>query len=323
MNELRYANAVARIRANELSLVSKQSMEQVMRSKDITSALKALADKGYAGIAETENYETVLKARLDDAWQLLNEVLPEKNILDFLVVKNDFHNIKNALKCIIAGRNPQRHYMTPSVIPPKAIDEAVKTRNYSELPKFAANTIAEVYEVLSRTQNGQEADIITDRRSLEYMLEIADKTGESMIIDIAQKLCALTDIKIALRGTRTKKDRLFFSMAIAKCSAFDKQKLINSALTGENALKEYLMQTDYREATEHIENSNLAFEKWCDDLIMKTVEIAKSKVFGVEPLIAYYIAKEAEVKNIRIMLSCINNGISAEETEERMRLLYV
>jgi len=50
---------------------------------------------------------------------------------------------------------------------------------------------------------------------------------------------------------------------------------------------------------------------------------AKHITFGVAPLAAYYVAVEAEVKALRIALSCKRNRVAEEMIRERMRLLYV
>ena len=45
--------------------------------------------------------------------------------------------------------------------------------------------------------------------------------------------------------------------------------------------------------------------------------------FGSEPLAAYFIAKEAEIKNLRILSVCKEFGADKETITERMRKLYV
>ena len=72
-----------------------------------------------------------------------------------------------------------------------------------------------------------------------------------------------------------------------------------------------------------IKDSNSAFEKWCDDYIMNSLEEGKTENFGIAPVIAYYYAKETEIRNIRIILSCIYNELPKEKIIERMRKLYV
>jgi V/A-type H+-transporting ATPase subunit C len=47
------------------------------------------------------------------------------------------------------------------------------------------------------------------------------------------------------------------------------------------------------------------------------------QAFGAEPLAAYYIAAEAELKNLRILSVCKESGTDKETMTERMRKLYV
>ena len=56
---------------------------------------------------------------------------------------------------------------------------------------------------------------------------------------------------------------------------------------------------------------------------MSHIEKAKYKSFGIEPLIAFYIAKDAEIKNVRIILSCKHNELPPQTIRERVRKLYV
>ena len=45
--------------------------------------------------------------------------------------------------------------------------------------------------------------------------------------------------------------------------------------------------------------------------------------FGTEPLMAYFIAKETEIKNLRILKVCKECNTNKETIMERMRKLYV
>ena len=53
------------------------------------------------------------------------------------------------------------------------------------------------------------------------------------------------------------------------------------------------------------------------------LHFAALKAFGVEPLAAYFIAKETEIKNLRILVTCKEFGADNDIITERMRKLYV
>ena len=49
---------------------------------------------------------------------------------------------------------------------------------------------------------------------------------------------------------------------------------------------------------------------------------AKTKPFGVEPLAAYLLGKENEVKTVRIILSGKHNDLPDDVVKTRIRQLY-
>ena len=91
----------------------------------------------------------------------------------------------------------------------------------------------------------------------------------------------------------------------------------------------YLRQTPYDGSAQFLDengdgNSSLSgFEKWFDDRLMELIQKAKSTYFGPDPLAAYYLAREAELRNIRILLSGKRHGVEDAVIRERMRKLYV
>ena len=60
-----------------------------------------------------------------------------------------------------------------------------------------------------------------------------------------------------------------------------------------------------------------------DNYIMNHAKEAKRVNFGPEPIIAYIIAKETEIKIIRIIMVGKVNKVSEEVIRERLRELYV
>ena len=56
---------------------------------------------------------------------------------------------------------------------------------------------------------------------------------------------------------------------------------------------------------------------------MECVNKAKYTAFGIDPIIAYYVARDAEIKTVRIVLSAKINNLPADVIRERVRTLYV
>ena len=70
------------------------------------------------------------------------------------------------------------------------------------------------------------------------------------------------------------------------------------------------------------EHSLAAYERLSDNYLINYIKPAKYIVFGVEPLIGYLLAKEHEMKLIRIIMIGKLNDLSAEAIRERLRDTY-
>ena len=224
---------------------------------------------------------------------------------------------------LISQRNIEGSVIKPTFVDVEEIQNALQIGDYSALPEYIQEDLKEVYELAVRTNDGQLTDITLDRKASERMKFLADKTEDEFIKSFAEKIIAIANIKIAIRGARTSRDAVFFDSAFCKCDTLDIEELKQICPKGENEVLDYLENTVYSSVVEAVKESNSAFEKWCDDEIMNSVEQGKTENFSVAPIVAYYYAKETEIRNIRIILSCIYNGLSREKITERMRMLYV
>lgn len=329
MKETDYAYAVARIRANESSLLTTADIEQLITAENYQSVLRFLEEKGWINPESKDDVNAAFKKQLNNTWQLLSEVSPDIGELDFLIVKNDFHNIKAALKNFISANthdsdiNGTDSFVTPSSVDPELIKNAIFNKRFNELPDFAKDAAKKTYDVLIRSADGQLADIMLDSMALNVTMEKADRTKNEFIKKMAELICATANIKIAIRAARTGKDSQFLETALCQTKTLDKASLIDATIKGLDILIAYISTTSYSEAANYMKISVTALEKWCDDILMSHINNAKYICLGVEPLIAFYIAKDAEVKNVRIILSCKHNKLSPEVIKERMRKLYV
>ena len=198
-------------------------------------------------------------------------------------------------------------YAKSTVYDSEKIIKAVDERKFEELPEFMQKPAKEAYDVLTSTSNGQLADAIIDKATLEEIERLGKKSGCKVLKALSERMVATACIKTALRCANTNKTESFMERSIPECDSISKKELIAAALEG----------------AEEWKKSTSAFEKWCDDILMECVGDGKFTPFGLDPIVAYYIAKDAEIKTVRIILSAKINNLPAELIRERVRALYV
>ncbi len=321
--ELEYTYAVARVRANEQTLLSAADIEQLITAGDYKVTMQKLSDAGWGEIKDIYNYASYLENYFAKTWDFLVEIMSDIHELDLLLVKNDMQNLKAALKQIVSQHDAKDLYVQSTVYDTESILKAVEERRWNDLPDFMQEPAEEAYEVLTETANGQLADAIIDKATLERIKYLGIKSGSPVLAELAERMCATANIKTALRCANTGKSKDFVTRSLCDCDSISKDKLVETSLEGVESVLKYLDESSYKDAGAKFKESTSVFEKWCDDILMECVKEARYTAFGIDPIIAYYVARDAEIKTVRIILSAKINNLPADVIRERVRALYV
>jgi len=322
MADNQYLYAVARIRSKELGLLSKSDIEQLMGCKSEKECMNYLADKGW-GRMENESAEQMLAAEREKTWELIGELVDDMSVFNTFLYSNDFHNLKAAIKQVYTDSAQDAIYISHGTIEPAVILEAISKKEFDRLPDYMRASAAEAYQVMMQTGDSQLCDIIIDRAALDTILQKSKESGNEVLAEYGELKVAAANINIVIRSIKTGKDKAFMERAIAECASLNKDELINAAMEGIEAVYEYLSATKYAEAVNAIKESPSAFERWCDNLIIRHISPQKYNPFTLSPLVAYIIARDNEIKTVRIILSGKRNEIPDSKVRERLRDMYV
>jgi len=322
MADNQYLYAVARIRSKELGLLSKSDIEQLMGCKSEKECVNFLADKGW-GRTEHESTEQMLAAEREKTWELIGELVEDMSVFNTFLYSNDYHNLKAAIKQVYTDYAQGAIYISHGTIEPAVIVEAIREKEFGSLPDYMRACAQEAYQIMMQTGDSQLCDIIIDRAALDTILQKSRESGNEVLAEYGELKVAAANINIIIRSIKTGKDKAFMERAIAECTSLNKEKLINAALEGIDAVYDYLSSTKYADAVDAIKESPSAFERWCDNLIIRHISPQKYNPFTLSPLVAYIIARDNEIKTVRIILSGKRNEIPDSKVRERLRDMYV
>lgn len=304
-----YASAVAAVKAMENSLFNRSDLEQLINARSKAES-ETLINSKNAGT-------------LPEVWEMLRTYAPDSRELEILLFRNDFHNLKAVLKAMISGREPDSYIIEPSNVSPDDLKEAFRKKDMDFLPDYMRETAVRAYEILTETLDGQLADTVIDTACMNAMQKAAESSRNDFMRKYVNLITVCADIKTAYRCSKMNKQRAFLEIAVCGSPELDKESIIRAALGGTESLLSFIEHTEYAELAALLKESPARFEKRCDDLITELAQSARLKAFGIEPLAAYYIAKEAEIKNLRIISVCRESGADRETITERLRELYV
>ena len=324
MSKTKYTYAVARIRALEVSLLTNAVIEQLLACKSAEQALQLLVEKGWGDLtAGTLDADEVLNKEEEKMWQTIREVAPDMHVFDVLSLPKLYHNLKAAIKEVCTEVENKNIFYDDCEISGEEMFALVQNKEFDKLPGNMPATAREAFDTLLHTRDGQLCDLIIDRATLEAMLEAGKKSGEKIIEEYAQTAVAIADIKIAVRSQKTGKNAEFMKKAMVNCSEINVDQLTQAALAGAEEIAQYLEGTSYREGADALRISPSAFERWCDNKMTDSMRSQKYESFSVGPLLAYLLARQNEIKTVRIILTGKQNEFPDEAIRERIREMYV
>lgn len=324
MSKTKYTYAVARIRALEVSLLTNAVIEQLLACKSAEQALQFLVEKGWGDLtAGTLDADEVLNKEEEKMWQTIREVAPDMHVFDVLSLPKLYHNLKAAIKEVCTEVENKNIFYDDCEIPGEEMFALVQNKEFDKLPGNMSATAREAFDTLLHTRDGQLCDLIIDHATLEAMLEAGKKSVEKIIEEYAQTAVAIADIKIAVRSQKTGKNAEFMKKAMVNCSEINVDQLTQAALAGAEEIAQYLEGTSYREGADALRISPSAFERWCDNKMTDSMRSQKYESFSVGPLLAYLLARQNEIKTVRIILTGKQNEFPDEAIRERIREMYV
>lgn len=318
-----YTYAVARIRALEVSLFSNSTIDQLMACQSYDQCLQFLEEKGWGDSETSGNAEAILTREEEKIWEVVKELSVDMKNFDVLSYAKLYHNLKAAIKEVCTEEKNRHIFYEDVSVPGSTMLEIVKERDFVKLPDHMQSVAAEAFDTLLHTRDGQLCDVIIDRAALDAVYRAGKASDVRIIRDYAESTVAVADIKIAVRSQKTAKSIDFMKRAMAECDSVNVDQLSKAALAGMDAIRDYLLGTAYAEGAAALEESPSAFERWCDNRIIQTISPQKYNAFTIGPVIAYVIARQNEIKTVRIILSGKLNELPEDSIRERVREMYV
>lgn len=322
MGENSYVYAVARIRVKEKSLLSDADVSQMAGMSDAKTVMGYLADRGWGDTNTQNTMDSMLAAEEEKTRQLMRELKTDPAVFELLSYPQLYHNLKAGIKEICTSEKNERAFYPDERLGRSQILKILQDKDWKALPEHMRQAAERAYSVMLETRDGQKCDIIVDRACLDAMEAEGQKSKHKVLREYEESTVAVTDIRIAARAQKTGKKLDFLRAALAPCKSIDVRRLAIAAAETEETLTAYLEEHGFREAADAIKESPSAFERWCDNRLIETILPEKTNPFSMGPVIAYYLARQNEIKTVRIILTAKANGFSEEATRERIRKMY-
>lgn len=327
-----YIFCSALMRAGEKTLIPMADLLKAAEAKDFQGAMAVIAEYGYGDgkpLANPRDFIKVLAAEEERVYNFVFSALPDREELEMLKFPKDYHNAKAILKAEFLDLNPESYLTSGGRLDPQSLVRMIKERNLVFLSSSMKEAINRAIELFGKGQDPQEIDIVLDKACYQDMFMAAEKMDNKFLLDYVKMQIDILNISTFVRLKEIGKQVDFFKKVFLEGGEIALGLFTAGYDDGYKQMAEKMIPYGYGPIFEKgavaVKETGKYYmlEKICDDIRMKFIKDAKYIPFGIEPCAAFLLAKETELKNLRVILTGKIAGTDKQVIIERLRETYV
>lgn len=306
MNRNDFILPVSMIKVQEKKLLNEDRLIKMLETNSFKEILRILNDTDYSySIATTmqdDEYEKIINGELERVFKFTREISKNnQEIVDLAALKYEYQNLKLLLK-------DKGNVLDVYNISTGIIDKEELMNNFNEVKKY---------------KDFKEACIKLDKMYFKHLLKLANSTSIPLFIDYAKISIDRYNIVTFLRLKKQNRNVDYLDDILVDGGSISKEELIKVYFNNT-----YLLLFKKKIATKTWDTFEkngdiLEIEKIFDNMIISLAKEYKYITIGPEPIFTYIIAKEYELKALRLILSAKLNDIDIELVKSRLRGVYV
>ena len=328
---MNYARLAGYLRVLEKRLLASESLGRIIDSPDAFSAAAAISQNSeydFSSLSKIEDYEKAIGETLKKTYRYLYSIAPDKEVIDIILAKYDYHNLKTALKSKYLGKDHAHLYMDCTETDPALVAAAANGTKPEKLPAHLLEAAALGLSARESGSSQQAIDVALDLHMLGHMKKLASAANNGFLIEYVEFAIDFYNIKTMPRVKNMGMDAKFLKESLCEGGKIPKAEIFGRfdktpAALAETFHYKYFGQI-MESALEDYEKTGdfSGLEKYLDNFLMDHAKKSKYVPFGPEILMSYIFSKENEARQIRIIMSCKINNIPNGTLRERLRDNY-
>lgn len=319
-----YAFAAAQVRAAEIELIPRNLFVEMANAADFQAAVDCLSSTEYAAINGSSNaaqIEQVLIESRTVARELFEQLIDNRDIAEIFKARTDFSNLRLALRRLVTEKTIGVDYSVGGNVEPDKFEEALEQENYIEFPLFLQEAVEAAVLKYYENKDIRAIDYGVDGVASEYFVGKSAQLNCQFLLELFRLQADLTNIKTLLRLKLVESidKSLFVSGGYLDISLLG--HCLDMSMDGLAAVFAF---SPYQEIIEHginyfnKKNSFLGLENACASRVYAYLVSANQITAGIQPIAAYLLKKEEEIRTIRMILTGKKNNLSPEMLIERL-----
>jgi len=322
-DDWRYAFQTAQVRIYEMGLLSRATLLDMANADSLERAADLLSGTEYALQAARDFalVEQVLQARRTAVRTLFAELMLDRAIVELFKAQDDFANLRLAVRRMLTGKSLGKDYSEDGNVSAEVFEEVFAQESNKALPAHMQQAVDQAVLGYYQDKDIRRVDYAIDAVQAEYNLKRARQLGSVFLSGLFKIQIDLTNIRTMLRlkFTGAEQRNVFLEGGFVALERF------RTALDlGYEALGPLFFVTPYHRVVEagaaYVASSKsfLKVEQQCDEHLMGFLKTTGQIITGPQPIIAYLLMKENEIRTVRLMLTAKKNSLDTKLILDRI-----
>ncbi|MHC4752511.1 MAG: V-type ATPase subunit [Planctomycetota bacterium] len=326
-DDWRYTFQTAQVHTLETQMLGRATLLDIANTENFQQAADLLSGTEYALPQGGRNFaevEDILKQRRTAVRELFSDLMLDETISKLFRMRDDFSNLRLAVRRSLTEKPIGTDYSPDGNIPPEQLEQV-----FSEQGEFSRQASTEYIQqaieqaILAYYQDKdiRRIDYEIDSFQAEYNLNIARRLNSVFLLGLFRIQIDLTNIRtmFRLKFTESEERKVFL-----RGGFIESERFIHGLELGYEALGPLFFATPYHRIVETGANylaSNKSFlkvEQQCEEYLVGFLKLTVQITAGAQPIIAYLLIKENEIRNVRLILTAKKNYLDTKLILDRI-----
>ncbi len=314
-----WVHASGRIWVLEKDLFGRSGLDRLYSASSLDEVRGLLLEHHYP---QKESMRETLQAASEMLFELLDEIAPEDGYRVALLLPADAHNIRVMLRESLRGEKAgdypsmSRLVVSPSLIDPEILWRAIVAREKDiKLPPWVESMVERARHVFAEQYDAVSIDLSVERDLHDMLRLIATKLRSEwfeMYITMTRDLKNLETL-IRSRLRRVNETLYIASLLPEGYISTDDWKSLFDAKDSE--IVDLLKETPYRDMIPYIasygdQGGASKFSRESDLILYRHLSTGASRLSSPERVLSYIMARNVEIRNVKIMASALLDELS-------------
>jgi len=323
-DDWRYTFQTAKVRVLEAQMLTSAALSDMANAENFDHAADSLGAGEYAlpkGERAFADVENILQQRRSQARELFKDLMIDKPIVKLIRAREDFANMRLAIRRKLTEKPLGTDYSNDGNVPAEQFEEIFEEENYSPLPDYMQEAVEQAVLAYYQNKDIRQIDYALDSSQAQYNLRQAGRLNSIFLLGLFRIQIDLTNIRTMLRlkFAESQQRNAFLSGGYVQ-----PQRYIHALDVGYEAIAPLFFATPYYEiidsGTNYLvsDNSFLRIEHNCEEYLMGFLRSTLQITAGPQPVIAYLLMKENEIRRVRLILTAKQNNLDTKLILDRI-----